>query len=300
MKVKFANKIYEVLCSKEVAGKTIYAVEDEPNHIDWLVNVEVIDTEEEPEDERIKKRLIDLIHEVYIHSSLTREEHKEILSWIRRQKDKKDIHLLELKAKAYDDAKERMSYAYNQNRVPIRFINEIFPNIKLYEKQGEPKDYGSIDPHFCKPINKAESIFEVGNCVVVNGKEYTFLVKKGAPRYQVEDTNCDIYSFYLLPNGEEEYHLWTIKDAKDGDILAGKIDGDSYILIYKQIKDGWIETYGHYYDSVDRFCVPSQLFCREVNGTFYPATKEQRNLLFQKMKEAGYEWDENAKKLIKL
>ncbi|MBR1453045.1 MAG: hypothetical protein IJ593_00140, partial [Lachnospiraceae bacterium] len=45
MKVKFANRIYEVLFTKELAGLTMYAVEDEPNHIDWLINVEVIDSE---------------------------------------------------------------------------------------------------------------------------------------------------------------------------------------------------------------------------------------------------------------
>lgn len=43
MKVKFANRIYEVLFTKELAGLTMYAVEDEPNHIDWLINVEVVD-----------------------------------------------------------------------------------------------------------------------------------------------------------------------------------------------------------------------------------------------------------------
>ena len=36
--------------------------------------------------------------------------------------------------------------------------------------------------------------------------------------------------------------------------------------------------------------------CVEVN-TIKPATKEQRDLLFQKMKEAGYEWDADKKEL---
>lgn len=45
MKVKFANKVYEVLYTMKFLGKPIYAVEDEPNHIDWLVNVEVVDAE---------------------------------------------------------------------------------------------------------------------------------------------------------------------------------------------------------------------------------------------------------------
>lgn len=45
MKVKYANKVFEVLYTKELAGQTMYAVEDEPNHIDWLVNVEVVDAD---------------------------------------------------------------------------------------------------------------------------------------------------------------------------------------------------------------------------------------------------------------
>lgn len=34
--------------------------------------------------------------------------------------------------------------------------------------------------------------------------------------------------------------------------------------------------------------------------TAYPATKEQRGLLFSKMKKAGYEWDEKKKELRKI
>lgn len=63
MKVKFANKVFEVLYTMEAAGLTMYAVEDEPNHIDWLTNVEVVDAEkkelkkiEQKPTWRIKKR----------------------------------------------------------------------------------------------------------------------------------------------------------------------------------------------------------------------------------------------------
>ena len=37
-----------------------------------------------------------------------------------------------------------------------------------------------------------------------------------------------------------------------------------------------------------------------INNKSKPATKEQRNLLFQKMREAGYEWDAEKKELIKI
>ena len=56
MKVKFGNRIYEVLFTKELAGLTMYAVEDEPNHIDWLINVEVIDDADKKELNKIEEK----------------------------------------------------------------------------------------------------------------------------------------------------------------------------------------------------------------------------------------------------
>ena len=38
MKIKFANKWYEVLDIKQIGGLEHYAIEDEPNHIDWIAN----------------------------------------------------------------------------------------------------------------------------------------------------------------------------------------------------------------------------------------------------------------------
>lgn len=102
---------------------------------------------------------------------------------------------------------------------------------------------------------------------------------------------------FFANNFENNYHLWTIKDAKKGDILSAKIDGDDYILIFKQIKDGWIETYGHYYITIDKFCVPTQLFCRDYQGTLQPATQEQCKTLFKKMHDDGYDWDPDKKVL---
>ena len=38
-------------------------------------------------------------------------------------------------------------------------------------------------------------------------------------------------------------------------------------------------------------------YIEENKNIIYPATKEQRDLLFQKMKEAGYKWDFMKKEL---
>lgn len=91
-------------------------------------------------------------------------------------------------------------------------------------------------------------------------------------------------------------------EFKDGDIIGFNDcthnDGSyvDWVGIYKQ----GIETNQHLFHCV----IPS---CRSfrVGGmwrvfTAYPATKEQRDLLFKKMKEAGYEWDAEKKELHKI
>ena len=111
-----------------------------------------------------------------------------------------------------------------------------------------------------------------------------------------------IYSCYYLETCEgacttraieevdKNYHLWTIKDAKAGDIL---VDTEGSIFIFRKICDGHPNAYGG--------ISTENHFESAYNSGFWtskpciPATKEQRSLLFKKMKEAGYKW--NAEKL---
>ena len=78
MKVKIANKILEVLFTKEVAGQTMYAVEDEPNHIDWLINVEVVDAEKK-ELKKIDNRFD------YKHANIQQKDFAPKASFANRQ-----------------------------------------------------------------------------------------------------------------------------------------------------------------------------------------------------------------------
>jgi hypothetical protein len=135
--------------------------------------------------------------------------------------------------------------------------------------------------------------FKVGDWVVTDyGKvSQVVSVDKDGDGYTLDD------GVYFSGSWCDMYHRWTIQDVKDGDILSAKIDGDDYILIFKLIKDGWIETYGHYYITIDKFCTPTQMFCRDYQGKLYPATKEQRERLFAKLREEGYTWDEEKKEL---
>ena len=239
----------------------------------------------------------------------------------------------EEKAKAYDEALERARKLYNseETSADVEIACEtIFP--ELAESENERIRQAIIEFFEFQDDNTTYSLVSKKDILAWLEKQgEQKLIVDGIPKatnydkmfqnykihkFNVGDFIANDYCFgkvieitndaYLLDTGqgipfscEHNAHLWTIEDAKDGDVLVGKIDGDDYILIFKQIKDGWTETYGHYYDAVNRFCVPSQLFCRDYKGTFYPATKEQRDTLMKAMADAGYTFDFEKKELKK-
>lgn len=166
------------------------------------------------------------------------------------------------------------------------------------EKQGEQKS-----------TDKVESKFKAGNwylCVKdFFGKGVRF--DKGHTYYcglngclQEFDGGAHIA---IVENLYDIFNLWTIKDAKDGDVLAyNDGHGNDCIELIKSITDKKIEfwfclTNGNRYEVFDRIVPYTNLASRE-DAT--PATKEQRDLLFQKMKESGYEWDAEKKELKKI
>ena len=98
--------------------------------------------------------------------------------------------------------------------------------------------------------------------------------------------------------------LWTIQDVKDGDVLAYK---DEISLYKHDIKNCTKQetTFGGFvyhccYDG-KRFIMDSLYSLTEQDKMdIHPATKEQRDMLFQKMHEAGYEWDAEKKEVKKI
>jgi hypothetical protein len=93
---------------------------------------------------------------------------------------------------------------------------------------------------------------------------------------------------------DEHYHIWTIEDAIDGDVLAFK--NNSGIIICKSPTN---------YDTRS-YCrlIYDNFINKEESGwdstLLVPATKEQRDTFFAKMKEAGYVWDSHKKELRKV
>lgn len=98
---------------------------------------------------------------------------------------------------------------------------------------------------------------------------------------------------------DKEYHLWTIEDARDGDVLY---DGNNACIFRKKMKDDdavWVDAYCGV-DSDGMFNVNDKNECWCLACDCVPANQEQRETLFQKMKDAGYEFDFDKKKLKKI
>lgn len=116
---------------------------------------------------------------------------------------------------------------------------------------------------------------------------------------KVRLVDCDGV-FTLYPKSElKQYHLWTIQDAKDGDVLA---TDNGWTCIF-QAFDGCVFSSYCFMDSQKWFCeFGSEAHTPDsrINGNIHPATKEQSDLLFKKMKEAGYQWDADKKELRKI
>lgn len=97
-----------------------------------------------------------------------------------------------------------------------------------------------------------------------------------------------------LKHFQDNSRLWTIQDAKIGDILTAS---DGSIFIYAGLKGTLAQSYIALLADGDL----NTMKCNwEEKTSVSPATKEQHDLLFAKMKEAGYEWDADKKELRKI
>lgn len=180
---------------------------------------------------------------------------------------------------------------YNMNNEPLndsKYKKKAEKAIAWLEKQGEQK-----------PVDKVESKFKDGQWIVFNGLTlYINEVVKGYYRTISKGGTPNSYDW----NIDNAARLWTIQDAKDGDVLFHSDSASNGIFIFKELlKYEFGEKVICYcdYDSEDHFCLGEHHTCCWADAKIlHPATKEQRETLFEKMKLEGYRWDEDEKKVI--
>lgn len=169
--------------------------------------------------------------------------------------------------------------------------------------------------------------FEIEECITWVKKQSKKSKVKNEPKFNVGDWIVDNCSYnwkiqrvlnqcYILESAEggesrpsidwvdDTFHLWTVQDAKDGDVI-------SFYGEYKGIKIfqiGIIEKYiGKYGGCSNTFKIyiglnwDKNLQLGKYMGcsVIHPATKEQRDTLIKVINDADYEWNTEKKELKK-
>ena len=157
---------------------------------------------------------------------------------------------------------------------------------------------GKVDNKNCvKSVDKIEPKFKEGDYIVPNDitfpETWRVINIDKDNYYNIKCiTNPEYDEIYRIPGFilEEDYHIWSLDDAKDGDVLATWAG----TFIYNGYNDGM--------GCPGCYCGINTLGIFQIGGKIhwtgkkvYPATKEQRDTLFAKMKELGYKWDAENK-----
>lgn len=224
--------------------------------------------------------------------------------------------------KKYNEAVKTASYWYeNMEGDVCSVLEEIFPELQENKDEKirrivygwintQPFDNGISKGDMLawlekrceqKPTNKVEPKFHKGDWIAHNIADFTFKIV-GVGSYGYTVLNKKGHTWTVSFSNEWDYHLWSIKDAKDGDILAFKnnIPG---IIICKSPTNYDTKSYCRCLN-YNNDCYGSCFIKYEESGwdstLLFPATKEQHDILFQKMKDAGYKWDAEKKELEKI
>ena len=197
----------------------------------------------------------------------------------------------------------------------------VFKKLTWLEKHGQQKSANSYCQENCKGFqetgkcffdwdckarreaestNKAEPKFHEDEWIVNNTTKEIFKITELSDfGYESIDENGKTHTLFI---DENEYHLWTIEDARDGDVIYSRHNTESFewIGIFKSLdkenKRAFFYGFWHVMSQSFRVCGNEAYV---LYDDFSPATKEQRDLLFQKMHDAGYEWDAEKKELKK-
>ena len=300
MTIKEKAKAYDEAIER---AKKFYTPDS--NNVNLKATLEMIFPElKEDEDEMIRKELIN-----FVKSRLAGfPECDRFINWIESQgeqaneiypifrvgdyirnkktSDKVLIEQLDVKSKAY------CYTSYGE----ITEVHSDFP----FSKQDEWELIGQkiIEQ---KSDDKVEPKFKVGDWVVSPNGVYWHIDTIQNGRYEVTSNTGQCSNWPLDTN---IYHLWTISDAKNGDILIKDVyPYYGTICLFKE----FIQPFGmKLYCSIDKkglFFPYNNCDCDYYHGydvTLYPATKEQRDTLMKAMADAGYTFDFEKKELKKI
>lgn len=194
--------------------------------------------------------------------------------------------------KSYQEDEEMRKWIIDNIRYNMNYNMRNETLLHLEYKKKAAKAIAWLERQ-CNNADKFKPKFNVGDWVVNKFGDSWHIDSFDKKNYQVSDGKGNYNYFPILK--QDEMHLWSIEDAKEGDVLAT----DKGVFIYAKV----LYNKPYAYCGVDKFGVFKDN-CLNNNWTnsvdnIHPATKEKRDLLFAKMKEEGYRWDEDKKEVIR-
>lgn len=200
------------------------------------------------------------------------------------------------------------------SNVPLIVSNGFCLLVMLYEIIKQKKGEKQILANSCKTCkeeqrerkencneeDKPEPKFKVGDWITNKGHSYLIAsidYEQGRYLFEIGGYTHEQLNWEYIYSADEKYHLWTIADAKPGDVLISQYNKP---FIYNGNHN---HSHIGFYCGIsveDRINVSSiRCCCWTENVNIHPATKVQRELLFRKMRENGYYWNRDTKTIAK-
>lgn len=193
----------------------------------------------------------------------------------------------------YEDNKEA-TWGTDKWSMPVKHIIEV-----LEKHSTKPKEFtlayeaevgnGNIKGLVTKKLQLSK--FHEGDWVV-DSMGITHKIER-----VIENITYNTFGYDIVGGGyfndDPDVHLWTVADAKDGDVLNSPTH--NLIWIYKDNE--------HYHVCANMNYVTENVATDgliSIPNDACPATKDEQTILFTKMHEAGYEWDTEKKELKKV
>ena len=252
----------------------------------------------ENEDERLRKTAISFLKDF---AEQGYENAVECIDWLEKQGEPNPYSGVSFKYNGHT-----WGMCARDNGVEILVDGEIKERIFL---DNEPQDKSALEAIKEEKVDN-EPKFKVGDWVVNKFGDSFHIDSLDKKNYQVSNGKGN-YNYFPISK-QDEMHLWDIQDAKDGDVLSlswleDKNLCEKIIIFKKYHSDGVIglystpcvEGYGNTFKNGKMiFNEKVPYYSKTWTCNLHPSTKEQRDFLFQKIKEAGYEWDADKKELF--
>ena len=225
--------------------------------------------ESEGKDEKIRKALIRAFKSLNTIKVWNGIERTDIIDWLEKQGE-------------HANFRNKIQIGDKVTRNEDGVLVNLSQLNRVAKKQGEQKHADNAEPKFHK-----------GDWVVYCNDDVDLITGIEENGY------CINNSGYIPFVCASDVRLWAIEDAKDGDVLVSESTCGlgSWYCIFKSLDGDESMTVYCYLTRDGRFETKKELCFDKDPYNTKPATKEQRDLLFQKMHEAGYKWDAEKKEL---